>query len=223
MEGSTYDGFAAAMSPAWRVLALDQRGHGQSDHASSYTRDDYLGDMRAWLQHLDLRVPVVLLGNSLGGVNAYQFAARHPGLVRALVVEDIGPEVHDDLSFSLNWAGLYPSREDLAEKIGPRMRPYLEPSFRQTAAGWTLAFDPAEVAESQRNLCGDHWHDWLATTCPALLVRGAESRVTSAAVAEQMAARRPNTEVATLSAGHVVHLDDPAGFARVVKTFLDGA
>jgi esterase len=222
MEGVTYAPLAAALAPAWRVVALDQRGHGHSDHAprvSGYTRDAYLGDLAALFAHLGLDT-AVLLGNSLGGVNAYQFAARHPERVRALIIEDIGAVVADDTSFALSWGGTFPSREALAERVGPRFRPYLEDAFRETTEGWRLAFDPRDMVASQGQLNGDHWVDWLATTCAALLIRGRESRVTTPEMVEQMAARRPNTRLVTLAGGHVVHLDDPAGFAAVVQAFL---
>jgi esterase len=221
MEASTYEGFAAAMAPRWRVVALDQRGHGHSGHAASYEREDYLGDLGAWFVHLGVGQPIVLVGNSLGGVNAYQYAARHPDQVRALIIEDIGAEIHDDASFILDWSGVFQSREDLAARTGPRFVPYLQDSFRRSEAGWTLAFDPTEIALSQRRLCGDHWSDWLATDCPALLIRGAQSRLTTATHLEAMAARRPNTRLVTLDAGHVVHLDDPTGFVAAVRAFLD--
>jgi len=220
MEASTYTAFAAAMVPQWRVLALDQRGHGRSDHASSYTRDDHIGDLKAFVSHLGLGAPVVLLGNSLGGINAFQFAARQPDLVRALIIEDTVTEVDAEMDFILDWAGVYPRREDLAEKIGPRLAAYLEPSFRHPQAGWTLAFEPAEIVESQRNLNGDYWQDWLATDCPALLVRGGDSPFTPARLAEEMAARRPDTRLVTLKGGHVVHIDDPVGFEATVRDFL---
>ncbi len=162
----------------------------------------------------------VLLGNSLGGVNAYQFAARHHDRVRGLVIEDIGAEVWDDTSFALAWSGTFATREELAERVGPRFLPYLEDSLRQTSRGWTLAFEPADMVASQGHLNGDHWADWLATDCPALLIRGSESRVSSAAIFEQMATRRPNTRLQSLEGGHVIHFDNPAGFAEEVKMFL---
>ena len=65
--------------------------------------------------------------------------------------------------------------------------PYLKDSFRQTPDGWKLAFDPRDIVESGKCLSGDYWPDWLATTCPALLIRGNESRVTTQEAAEQMA------------------------------------
>jgi esterase len=220
MEAVTFAPLAAALAPEWRVVALDQRGHGYSDHAPSYARADYIRDLEALVQHLRLS-DVVLLGNSLGGVNAYQFAARHPEKVRGLIIEDIGAEVSDDLSFVLAWEGQFATREALAERVGPRFLPYLQDSFRKTPTGWwRVAFDPREIVASGRWLSGDHWQDWLATQCPTLLIRGRDSRVTTQAAVEQMASRRPNTCLAVLDGGHVIHLDNPTGFANAVREFL---
>ena len=223
MEGVTYAPLAAVLGPRWRVVALDQRGHGHSDHAprrGGYTPAAYLGDLAALLDHLGI-AEAVLLGNSVGGVNAYEFAAREPGRVRALVVEDIGAVVADDMTFVLEWEGWFPSRNALAERIGPVLLPYLEDAFRKAAEGWRLAFDPADVVASQRELNGDHWAAWLATDCPALLIRGRRSRVTRASLLKKMAARRIHTRLVTLDAGHIVHADNPVGFAAAVREFLE--
>ena len=74
---------------------------------------------------------------------------------------------------------------------------------------------------SQNQLIGNHWHDWLATTCPAILVRGRQSRVTNPDEIEQMAQRRPNTTLATLDGGHVLHFEDPFAFNATIRGFLD--
>ncbi|GAA0611506.1 hypothetical protein GCM10010394_46640 [Streptomyces crystallinus] len=66
------------------------------------SRTGYVVDVAILLYILKIRDAVVL-GHSLGGVNAYQLAARQPVLVRALVVDHIGAEIDDDLSFSLPW------------------------------------------------------------------------------------------------------------------------
>jgi len=219
MEGQTFMPMAELLQPEWRVLALDQRGHGYSDHACWYTRDDYLRDLAAFYDHLGIR-RAILLGNSLGGVNAYQFAARHPDRVRALVIEDIGVVVKDDISFVLNWAGIFDTRRRLEEVVGPRFLPYLKDSFREGTNGWRLAFEPKEMVDSQRCLWGDYWSDWLASTCPALLIRGLESRVTSQAHLEEMAARRPHTVFRHVPGGHVVHFDSPEVFTQTMRSFL---
>ncbi len=223
MEGASFRPLAEALAPEWRLVALDQRGHGYSDHAASYSRDSYLGDMEALFHHLSLQ-QAVLLGNSLGGVNAYQFAARSPERVRALVIEDIGVEIPGDLPPMQGWEGTFASREELAAQVGSRMSPYLRDSFRKTTSGnWKLAFNPHDMILSESALGGDHWSDWVATDCPALLIRGADSRVTTAAHLEQMTTRRPNTQLCTLPGGHVVHQDSPDAFAAAVRSFLEGS
>ena len=220
MEASTFVPFAAALAPEWRVIALDQRGHGSSDHTATYTRDDYIIDLHALFVHLHLKKPVVLLGNSLGGVNAYQFAAQHPDLVRGIIVEDIGVEISADINFFLVWDGIFKTRQELENCVGPRFLPYLEDSFRETKEGWRLPFNPQDMLESNRCITGNYWKEWLATDCPLLLLRGKESRVTTRAHLEEMSLRRPNTFFQTLESGHVMHLENPTEFIKVVRKFL---
>ena len=171
----------------------------------------------------DFERGAVLLGNSLGGVNAYQFAARYPDRVSALIIEDIGVIISEDTSFVLKWKGTFQTREELENRIGPRLAPYLRNSFREVSGGWRLAFDPEEMLESQNFVNGDHWKDWLASYSPALILRGRDSRITSQEHLEQMASRRLNTQLFSLDGGHVIHEDNPSEFAKVVRTFLASA
>ncbi len=221
LEASTYAPFASALGTNWRVVALDQRGHGYSDHAPTYARRDYLSDLAALFDHLDIQSGV-LLGNSLGGVNAYQFAAAQPDRVLAIVVEDIGVVINDDTSFCLAWSGTFATYEQLAAKVGARFLPYLENSFRHGNDGWRLAFEPLEMVQSQGHLNGDHWSDWLASSSPALVIRGRDSRVTSQDRIEEMVERRPGTHLKVLPGGHVVHADCLEEFAGTVREFLVG-
>ncbi|MEU8893369.1 alpha/beta hydrolase [Streptomyces sp. NPDC048442] len=217
-EGRTFTHLARELGDSWRVIALDQRGHGRSDRPSDFSRTGYVEDAAAALEHLGIDNTVVV-GHSLGGVNAYQLAARHPGLVGALVVEDIGAEVDDDLSFSLSWPHRAPTRAALLEELGPSAS-YLTDAVREYADGWGLAFDPKDMNASQQQLNGDHWDDWLASDCPALLIRGSRSTVLSAGHAKDMAARRPRTQLVELQAGHTVHETVPAEFAAAIGEFL---
>ncbi|MGW5481788.1 alpha/beta fold hydrolase [Streptomyces sp. NPDC004008] len=217
-EGRTFTRLARELGDSWRVIALDQRGHGYSDRPADLSRTGYVEDAATVLEHLGIDSAVVL-GHSLGGVNAYQLAARHPGLVDALIVEDIGAEVDDDLSFSLPWPHRAPTRAELLEELGPSAK-YLMDAVREYPDGWGLAFDPKDMNASQQHLNGDHWDDWLASDCPALLIRGSRSRVLSAEHAKDMAARRPYTRLVELPAGHTVHETVPAAFAAAVRGFL---
>ena len=220
MEALTFAQLASDLAPGWRIVALDQRGHGHSSHAVSYMREDYLSDLEAFLGELGVSSPVVLLGNSLGGINAVQFAARHPERVAAIIIEDIGLEVGADISFVRAWAGIFPTREALDERVGPRFHSYLENSFRAVPGGWKLAFDPEDMIRSQNAMHGNYWNDWLTTKCPALVIRGRDSRVTTREELTEMAHRRPNSVFMELDGGHVVHQDSPAAFAAELHSFV---
>ncbi|ALC25702.1 alpha/beta hydrolase [Streptomyces sp. CFMR 7] len=217
-EGRTFARLARELGDSWRIIALDQRGHGRSDSPPDFSRTGYVEDAAAVLEHLGIQSAAVL-GHSLGGVNAYQLAARFPGLVTALIVEDIGVEVDGDLSFTLSWPHRAPTRTELLEELGPSAI-YLMDAVREYPDGWGLAFHPKDMNASQQHLNGDHWIDWLASDCPALLLRGSRSTVLSAKHAKDMAARRPHTRLVELPAGHTVHETAPVEFAAAVSGFL---
>jgi pimeloyl-ACP methyl ester carboxylesterase len=72
----------------WHVYAPDLRGHGISGWVpGQYTMEDYAADVAAFLAG-GVRAPAVLFGHSLGGQVAIMVAARHPALVRALILAD---------------------------------------------------------------------------------------------------------------------------------------
>ncbi|MER7539071.1 alpha/beta hydrolase [Streptomyces sp. NPDC097704] len=218
-EGRTFTRLAQDLGESWRVIALDQRGHGHSDSAPDFSRTGYVEDAAAVLEHLDVEAAVVL-GHSLGGVNAYQLAARLPERVDALIVEDIGAEVDGNLSFTLSWPQRTATRTELLEELGPSARHVMN-AVREYPDGWGLAFNPKDMNASQQYLNGDHWSDWLASDCPALLVRGSRSTVLSAEHAKDMTARRPRTWLVELPTGHTVHETAPVEFDAAVRGFLD--
>ncbi len=217
-QGWIYRILAEALSQRWRVIGLDQRGHGFSGHAATYTRDDYHRDLLAVFDACTIPQAVVL-GSSLGGVNAYQFAARQPQRVRALVIEDIGAVCQDDLSWCLSWPARFPSLQAMQTAI----HSYFCESAVQRDDGWDVRFDRPGMVRSGQALNGDWWADWLGSTCPALLLRGGASNILAAELAEQMVARRPGTLLQTFPGiGHNINEGDPQGFVAAVTGFLAG-
>lgn len=91
------------------------------------------------------------------------------------------------------------------------------------ASGVNVArkFDPLELLEMAKAYNGDGWADWLATDCPALVVRGAESRAVDGAVMEEMARRRVNTRLAVLQDGHAAHAGAKSSFLAATWGLLE--
>ncbi|MGG4454385.1 alpha/beta fold hydrolase [Brevibacillus porteri] len=225
-DARTFSEFASRFTD-WRVIGLDQRGHGWSEHApdTNYSRDSYLNDIFAFIKTVLDGAPVTIVGHSLGGVNAYQFAARYPELVNAVIVEDIGVEIMADLSFAEKLPHRSPSLHDLRkslEAVGVRAVDYFSESVFEDEQGWGFRSDLTGMPISQRHINGEWWSDWLASSCPILLIHGKKSFVLDEKQAERMVTERPNTNLASFAeCGHDIHSTDPDGYYRAVRSFLN--
>lgn len=211
----------------WRVIVLDQRGHGWSAHPSEmeYARDDYVQDILNLVQSELGGHAVTILGHSLGGLNAYQFAARYPELVKAVIVEDIGVEIHADFSFAdklpTRSASLKELRESLA-RAGLRAIDYFAESVFEDELGWGFRTDLKGLRVSVPQSNGVWWDDWLGSGCPILLIHGVKSFILDTEQARHMAERRANTKLIVFEqCGHGVHTDDLDGYFLAVSDFLN--
>ncbi len=202
----------------WHVYSIDQRGHGWSDHAETghYERSDYIGDVLTFMDTVLYNQPVFVAGHSLGGINAYQAAARRNDLVKGLIIEDVGAVEKDDASFSSKIVDFTPTLRELGDSLkifGINDAGYFLESAEETEKGWQYRFDKANLSESQERLNGNWWDDYLASSCPALILHGKKSWVVGQEHIEEMAERRKNTEYAVFNqSGHTVNLDEPELF-----------
>ncbi|MFD8026108.1 alpha/beta fold hydrolase [Streptomyces lavendulae] len=224
-EGLAFAGLAEALGGEWRVIAPDQRGHGDSDRAPDYSRAGYVADAVALLDHLGLDAPVALLGYSLGGLNAVHLAATHPDRISALVDIDGAVEVHPAdgawMDFLKGMRYSAPTREELLAAAGPIGSQFVAQALRPLPdGGWRLPFHPQDMLDSVESCRGDHWDAWLGSTCPAVLVHGVRSTSLPQAQADAMVSRRPGTSYTPLEGDHFVPFTDPAGVHGAVAKFL---
>ena len=93
----SWDAFAEAMTDRYRVLALDQRGHGESAWAAAdkYGAEEMVHDLAAFVAAMGLK-RFALLGLSMGGNVAIHYAGRRPPELAELVIVDIAPEIVPD-------------------------------------------------------------------------------------------------------------------------------
>jgi len=241
LSGHMFDEFAERVQDRYRIIALDQRGHGDSDWApdGDYTREAFVRDLEGLCEALGLE-RFVLMGHSMGGLNAVAFTVKHPERVRALVLIDVGPEAAkegvdnirrfvqgpDELEFEefVQLAHRFNPRRSI-ENIRERMRHRL----RQTESGkWTWKFDkrfrqPDGQLRIGSDLSNDEmWALFRSVQVPTLLVRGAESDVLTQEVAERTVREMPRARLVVVpNAGHSVPGDNPDAFTTAVLEFLD--
>ena len=236
----SFDEVAPELSDRLHWYALDQRGHGLSDRAaelSGYSRDHMADDIEQFIAANELERPVVL-GHSMGGMNAMTFAARRPELLRALVLIDVGPGVSVDgvqqvrqfvagpyeLDSLDAWVEMTHQYYPFRSKEGIRKR--LAVSLRETPEGkmakmFDERFRQADfrgVADGREGI----WETAEALTAPTLLLHGENSPVLKREQAEEFAERVPVVRLVTIpEAGHSVAGDQPQAFVDAVRGFLN--
>jgi pimeloyl-ACP methyl ester carboxylesterase len=236
----TWDEEAAALAARHRVIALDQRGHGDSDPPpdADYTIATLAGDLSAFADALRLQT-FALVGLSLGGRVAIQYAATHPARVSRLMVIDIGPDIAPDGRFRVGtMMATTPERFAAIEDVLAYQRAnnprYTEALLRARVhhgvrplpdGGFTWKYDRGlrDLVRSGRwSDPIDLWPPWRALTCPTVVVRGAESDILTADMAAKMIEAQPKARLVEVAgAGHTVPGDQPAVFLKVLTEFLE--
>ena len=229
----SWDEVAPELAADHHAVALDQRGHGDSERAPGgvYRRADFVSDVRGFLDDRGWSA-ATLIALSMGGLNAIALAASHPDRVRGLVVVDVAPTVEpagrDAIARQLTRRDFDSFEEAVtaAHAFNPRrtlenIRERLRHALRQTSDGrWTYKFDPAVFGAADLELEA-LWEEVRRIRAPTLLVRGAESPILAAETAERFRRELPGCAVAEVSgAGHSVMGDNPIGFVAAVRPFL---
>ncbi|MBI4539108.1 MAG: alpha/beta hydrolase [Gemmatimonadetes bacterium] len=229
----TWDHFARSMSRDHRVIALDMRGHGDSDWAGDgkYTAEDYAADVAALVDHLRLP-PAIVLGGSTGGRVALVFAAQHPERVTAVIMEDVGAV--RPASIAQGWAERlargdpeFDTVEEWARQLQGQNRRTPFEGFLHDARHGTrplpngklgLKRDPAV----QRDLVPlELWHYVERLRAPLLVLIGSESSIVGKDQQDRFRQILPTVELVTIQdAGHIIVHDQPEAFERAVRQFL---
>ncbi len=228
-----WDRFARKAFRYLRIIALDQRGHGRSDwlRPPAYTCGDYVADLEGWMDAMRLK-DVILLGHSMGALHATQYAALHPESVSALIHVDIEacpPEWNK--KYLLNLYDQLPESYDSLENYVSDARknsPYADEALLLEIASRSLdqgkngkfyhQFDREVLFHFDRY---DLRPFLKRIRCPALAVRGEESRVMRDSAAREMSSEIPGGRFAAIPrAAHPVHTDNPQAFETTVIGFL---
>jgi esterase len=232
----TWDHTAAALSDRYHVLALDQRGHGDTEWAPRYGLAPMSEDLLGFLDAVDLP-EVTLMGLSMGGLVSFVFTAAHPERVTRAVIMDIGPEIAPagsaNVASSLAAKDVFSSEDEAfaqARAANPRpadatLRHRVRHNLRPRPDGTlTFKYDSALRRNPRElfDLTPDQlWAAWRAMTCPVLLVRGEDSDVLAAETAERMQAENARVSFVSIpDCGHSITLDRPDGLLEAVSPWL---
>ena len=236
----SWDFFALGIRDQYHVIALDQRGHGDSDwsEAGEYKVEDYIQDVDSFTDAIGFD-SFVLVGLSMGGRNSFSFTATHPAKVRALVICDVGPETQkegtDHIKEFLQDTEIFESFDWLVARVqryNPRrpeeqIRGSLLNNLKKLPDGrWTWKHDRRNgIARDRGNEVTEKgWEYVRAVRCPTLIVRGAESDVFAPGTAKKMQDSIPGSQLVEIpKAGHLVQGDNPVEFDKSVRKFLSGA
>ncbi len=240
LNAHTWDVVCAALRREHHCVALDQRGHGESEWSPEmdYRIESHVADLEAFFDALAIG-RCVLVGMSLGGANALAWAGRHSRRLAGLVLVDVGPETRAEgvrkIAAFTSEATPLDSVEQFVERalaFNPRrnrelLRRSLLHNLRRMPDGrymWKYdqrhrgRVDPEAQAHRREIL----WAAVDTVDCPTLVVRGAQSDVFHDEDAEKLAGRlRRARWVRVEGAGHTVQGDNPAGLLMHIREFLD--
>lgn len=231
----SWDLVSLHLADRYHVLALDQRGHGDSEWArdQDYTFQTRALDALDFVSDQGLSSPVII-GHSMGGYVTMTMALTDPSLAKGLVLVDVGPELSqrgvevirdfvthnvefDDLDQFLDAVARYDrfrSREHIARTLKYNLLcradgKYASKVDHRRLPGATAGPNPPTL------------DDFKVLEHPVLIVRGNESDVFDAEAAERFVAALPNGRLATVpNTGHNVHSGNTPGFLEAIGPFL---
>ena len=191
----------AAHLPGRHIIALDARGHGDSDWSTggAYAGDQHYADLSLALDDLAVE-RCILTGYSMGGGIAMIAAAAMPERIAGVVVVDAYPD---------------PTMSTGSRRIA---------RWITGLARTHTSFDPAIAEHFREQLAAgtanrlDLWPMWEAIECPAVIVRGEESDVLPASTARRMLARQPRANLVEIpGVAHGIPYARPGELAVVIE------
>jgi pimeloyl-ACP methyl ester carboxylesterase len=231
-----WDFVGPAFTDAFHVLALDQRGHGESEWASewAYGSRHYVSDLDQIIKQWGFGAPI-LVGHSMGAHNVLLYAAEDSHELAAIIIIDTLPEYTDlTVKFLRTFAEKPPRRfssldEAVANfKIMPRetlaKKEIIDHmachTFRQYDDDmWTYKVDRRTLVREPLSV----WDGLPRISCPALVVKIADSTLMTREAAQQMVTALPKGRYAEIgNSFHHVMLDNPAALIAVMRNFLTG-
>lgn len=222
---------AKALENEYKIYLVDQRNHGSSPHSNDFSYQAMAEDLLEFIQAHAIENPV-LMGHSMGGKTAMQFALSNPGTLDKLIVVDIAPRyypVHHDVILEglqaidiENIKSRREAEETLAEYVKEKgVRQFLLKNLdRNDQGGYEWKINLPVISEKIEKV-GEAIQSDSSFEKPVLFINGANSGYLQKKDEEQIYRLFPETTIQTIEgAGHWVHAEKPEAFSQVVQAFI---
>lgn len=219
------------LSERYRVIALDLRNHGQSPHDYTFDYPAMVSDLKHFIEEHHLQNAIVV-GHSMGGKVAMNFAVAHPQMLDKLIVVDIAPRPYN-LEHYVIIDGLKAipiesvnSRNQAEEALTPfvpeaDVRQFLLKNLQRKAeGGFTWKINLPVIDKNLSNIGLDLQFDGKFDK-PTLFVRGARSKYVRDEDLAHITEIFPKAELETLDTGHWVQAERPKEFVEAVMKWLN--
>jgi pimeloyl-ACP methyl ester carboxylesterase len=236
----SWDLVSLHLAQKYRVLALDQRGHGDSEWARDvvYSNNEMSLDAEAFIAAMGLQQPIVI-GHSMGGRNTMLLLRRNRAVARAAVIVDVGPELSergraaiagfvqgnqefDDLEHfvrNVRQYDPYRSREHIERTVKYNMLERADGKYISKCDSNPRRLGIVRASGPLENITLE---DAAGFDLPVLLVRGADSNILAPDAAKRFAAALPRGRLVTVpDSGHNVHGQNTKGFIAALGAFLE--
>ncbi|CAB3749379.1 alpha/beta fold hydrolase [Paraburkholderia humisilvae] len=216
-----------AFSAGYRVIRPNLPGHGisPSPKQRAYTIDAFVADLEHMFEQFELR-DAVLVGLSMGGVIAQQFALKHPARLRALAVVDttshgFGPDVQVDNVFSaIDRLGVVAASQQVARRSFSPSTPAALIHWAEQEVAQTPEFVAREAVASLGTI--DNHTALAQLDVPTLVMVGGEDRITPLVESRKLNALIRGSQLEIIEhAAHFPMLEQPEAFNHALKRFLD--
>lgn len=214
----------------YTVYTIDQRNHGQSPHSDYFSYEIMADDLKAFIVEHNIDNPIIL-GHSMGGKTAMQFAVNNPKILKKLIVVDIGaksyPVHHDTILKGLNSINIneLKSRGEADQQLSKHVselgiRQFLLKNITRSSDGfkWKVNLPIIERGIEQIGiglLSNDYYEG------ETLFIRGGNSNYILEEDIKMLNHHFPKHKLETIkNAGHWVHAEQPEQFVEVVKNFI---
>ncbi len=221
---------AKALAESFKLYLVDQRNHGKSPHSPDFSYKAMEEDLLELIDAEEMIEPNIM-GHSMGGKTAMNFACHHPGKTGKLVVIDIAPKFykpHHQKIFqgfhSINLSQLVSRKEadeKLSEFIGDFMtRQFLLKNLSRNSHGFNWKIN-LEAIEENIDKLGNGLNSRDHFQGPTLFIGGELSDYILEEDRELIHTHFPNSQIDTIAgAGHWVHVDRPDKMIDSIRAFL---